>query len=306
MKRREAPSRDESSRRPTLRQLEYLVAVAETLNFREAARFVHVTQPALSAQIQQLEEQLGVALFERDRRRVLITPAGSTAANNARRVLAGVDELTRQARGFKAPLEATLKLGVIPTIAPYLLPRTLQTVRESYPELRLVLREEQTHVLLGLLTTGRLDAALLALPHGRTDLIDRSILDDPFFLAAPAGHPLADLSVVDEAHLQGESVLLLEDGHCLRDQALAICHSLGAHELLDFRASSLTTLLQMVRGGLGVTLIPEMAIESESRAGGNLAIVPFRDPAPTRTIALCWRKTSTAGAELELLAELLR
>lgn len=291
--------------RPTLRQLEYFVAVAETLNFREAALRVYVSQPALSAQIQQLEDFLGVQLFERNRRRVLITRAGSAALASARQVLREVDGLVDTARGWQCPLGKTLHLGVIPTIAPYMLPVALPRVRRRYPELRLVLFEERTSVLLQMLGEGRLDAALLALPHGRGDLTDRPLFEEAFFVAVPRGHHLACREEVHAHALRDEGVLLLEDGHCLRDQTLAICQSAGAHELMDLRASSLSTLLQMVRGGIGITMVPEMAIPRETLGGDELKVIPFAAPSPRRTVALSWRKSARDSVDLELLAQTL-
>lgn len=198
---------------PTLRQLEYLVAVADHLNFRRAAEAVHVSQPALSTQIRQLEEMLGVALFERDRRRVVATDAGVAAAARARHILLRVDELTEAARGFQQPLSGRLRLGVIPSVAPYLLPRVLPGVRERHPKLRLLLREDTTDRVLDQLHDGKLDVVLLALEARLGDVKRHVLFDDPFVLAVHRDHPLAKRKRVTEADLASEPVLLLEDGH---------------------------------------------------------------------------------------------
>jgi LysR family transcriptional regulator, hydrogen peroxide-inducible genes activator len=292
--------------RPTVRQLEYAVAVAEHLSFRRAAEASAVTQPALSAQIQQLEALLGVQLFERDRRRVLLTAAGAEIVAQARAVLGQLDRLAELAHGRSAPLTGPLRLGVIPTIAPYLLPRVLPAVRRAHPALQLSLREDQTARLVEQLGDGRLDLLLLALPVEGVVAESMTLYDEPFLFAAPADHPLSGAGEVGEAELSGHGVLLLEDGHCLRDQALSVCAAVGARESDGLRATSLGTLAQMVANGLGVTLLPELSVDTEAPPGSNIAVRPFREPAPTRTIGLMWRRTSARGDEYRLLGELLR
>jgi LysR family hydrogen peroxide-inducible transcriptional activator len=291
---------------PSVRQLECLVAVARTLNFREAAESCYITQPALSAQIQLLEAKLGVRLFERDRRKVLPTAAGETLAEKARGILAELHDLTEAATGFRDPLTGTIKLGVIPTAAPYVLPRALGEVGRRYPDLRLRLREEQTAKLLERLGDGSLDVALVALEAGLGDVETLALFTDPFVLAVPSGHRLANRKRVSEKDLHAEEVLLLDDGHCLRDQALSICGSAGACELWDFRASSLTTLVQMVSGGLGVTLLPEMSLEVEAGPERQLSLIPFGPKGPSRTIGLAWRRSSIRKAEFELIGAAIR
>jgi LysR family transcriptional regulator, hydrogen peroxide-inducible genes activator len=291
--------------RPTLRQLEYLVTVAQTLNFRAAAAAAHVSQPALSAQIQQLEGLLGLRLLDRDRRRVALTAAGELIAEQARAVLGDVDALVDKAAGQGQPLAGALQLGIIPTVAPYVLPRLLRGVHEAHPQLRLILRETQTADLVEQLRTRRLDAALLALPVPGTGLSALPLFEDPFLLALPAGHRLAARKTVKPADLRREAVLLLEDGHCLREQALAICAEAKAQEHGDVRATSLGTLMQMVGSGLGVTLLPSIAAKREARDDGVL-LRPFAAPAPRRVIGLAWRASSTRGDEYALLAETLR
>lgn len=291
--------------RPTLRQLEYVVSVADHLSFSRAAAACHVTQPGLSAQIQQLESLLDLRIFERDRRKVLVTPAGQEIVRRARAILAATDELVDATRAHTRPLTGTLRLGVIPTIAAYLLPERLPAVRERYPELRLLLREEQTAVLLRLLAEGKLDVLLLALEADLGDVETLALFEDPFVLATPRAHRLARKKKVSEAELAGEQVLLLDDGHCLRDQALSVCSHAGAAELGDFRASSLTTLAQMVASGLGVTLLPAMAVHVEADPRDDIATVPFAEPVPHRTIGLAWRRTSPRAEEFVLLGRML-
>jgi LysR family transcriptional regulator, hydrogen peroxide-inducible genes activator len=287
---------------PSVRQLECVVAVAEAGSFRGGAAGLGLSQPALSAQIAQLERQLGLQIFERDRRRVLVTPAGEDVVSRARRILAELAQLVEAAGAHRAPLTGTLRLGVIPTVAPYLLPLVLPAVRARYPRLRLVLREDQTARILAELEAGRLDACLLATPVPG-DLATLELFREEFLLAAPLGHPLLARRRVREADLAGETTLLLEDGHCLRDQALAVCHSAGAHEAAELRATSLPTLTQMVASGLGVTLLPKLASEvlvPGPRAGVGLARIAER---PGRTLGLVWRMSSARGRELRLLAD---
>lgn len=290
---------------PTLRQLEYLVAVADQGSFHGAARACHVTQPGLSAQIQQLEGVLGTRVFERDRRKVLITSAGVELVRRARVVLAEVGDLLDAARFHAHPLSGVLRLGVIPTIAPYLLPRVLPRVRERHGDLALQLHEGQTHELLDQLQRGELDLLLLALEARLTGVETEALFRDSFVVAVCEAHRLAARKRLSEADLAGEQVLLLEDGHCLRDQALGFCNQAGIEERSNFRASSLPTLVQMVAGGSGVTLLPELALPVEGQTEGLIAI-PFRKPAPCRTIGLAWRPSSPRADEYRLLGELLR
>ena len=287
---------------PTLRQLEYLVAVVDQRSFHRAARACGVSQPGLSGQIQQLESLLELRLLERDRRRVLVTPAGEEVVRRARLVLAEAHGLVEAAHALQRPLSGTLRLGVIPTIGPYLLPRVLAGVRRHHAELRLQLHEAQTDALVAQLTRGELDLLVLALEAPLGDLETRPLFPDPFFVALPSDHRLARRRLLREADLRGEAVLLLDDGHCLRDQALAVCRARGAEELGDFRASSLTTLVEMVRGGAGLTLLPALTLDVVGRHE-DLAIVPFAKPAPFRTVGLAWRRSSGRSAEYALLGE---
>lgn len=288
----------------SLRQLEYVVAVADLLGFRRAAEHCHVSQPALSAQIQHLEEVLGVKLFERDKRRVMLTAAGEELVARARRVLTETGDILSAASRLADPFAGPLHLGVIPTVAPYVLPEVVPAVTKKYPRLRLRLREEKTELLVRGLEEGRLDAALVALDAELGDVEQAVISEDPFVVAAPQGHPVVKKAQVPLRDLDEERVLLLEDGHCFRDQALALCQRVGAREV-DFRATSLTTLAQMVMSGEGsITLLPALAVPLENRLG-QLTVRPLT-PAPSRTLALVWRSGYPRAEALQALAQTLR
>ncbi|HEY4184374.1 MAG TPA: LysR substrate-binding domain-containing protein [Polyangia bacterium] len=285
----------------SLRQLQYAVAVADALSFRRAAARCHVSQPSLSAQLAQLERGLGVRLFERDRRRVLLTPAGGELVARARRVLLEASDLVAAAARAVDPLHGALRLGVIPTCSPYLLPDVSPLLRTRFPRLTVQWTEDKTEVLVGRLAAGTLDAALVALEAPLGDVEHHVIGRDPFVLVAPAGHPLmASSTPLTRAELNGVGVLLLDDGHCFRSQALAFCSTAKAKELA-FRATSLPTLVQMVASGAGVTLLPELAVPTEL-ARSRLRRRSFRDPAPFRTLALIWRRRSPLGPALTAVA----
>lgn len=285
----------------TLRQLRYLVALADTLHFGRAAAACHVSQPSLSAQIQQLESILGTPLVERTKHRVLLTPAGQDAVRRARAVLAAVDDMSQAVRAAGQPLSGALRLGVIPTIGPYLLPRVLPGLRRDYPDLRLYLREDLTERLLDRLRSGDLDAALLALPVAEPGLEMVDLFEEPFLVALPQNHPLAERAALRQSDLSGEILLLLEDGHCFRDQALDICHLSGARADPGFAATSLPTLVEMVAGGIGLTLLPAQAAPLLT-AAGQVVVRPFAEPVPVRRVGLVWRRGSTRAADLQRLA----
>ncbi len=289
----------------TIRQLQYAAAVAESLSFRKAAERCHVSQPSLSAQIAQMEKALGVRLFERDRRHVLVTSAGRELLERARILLRDADDVVELARRASDPLSGTLRIGVIPTISPYLLPRLTPPLHDAHPRLTALWIEDKTTVLVRNLKAGNLDAALLALEADIGDVEHEIIGRDPFVLAAPAGHPLgAKASPAKASELRDASVLLLDDGHCFREQVLAFCTGSKAREL-EFRATSLSTLAQMVAGGAGVTLLPLLSVPTESRRA-ELSIRPFAPPEPKRTIALVWRRRSPLGPALRRLAATAR
>lgn len=274
----------------SIRQLQYVVAVADELGFHRAAERVHVSQPTLSAQIQQIEAVLGVTIFERDKRRVLVTEAGRAIVARARAVLVAVDELLAAAERSKDPFAATLRIGVIPTIAPYLLPEITPALNAKYPKLRLVFREEKTEDVMRELRDGKIDAGLVAVIPELGDVAMEEVLEDRFVVALPKDHPLARKKGVRMEDLAEEHVLLLDEGHCLRGQALELCSQVGAQET-DLRATSLATLVQMVSAGSGVTLLPELAVEVENRRG-QLEVRPVAGSAPSRSLALVWRRGS--------------
>ena len=289
----------------TLRQLQYAVAVAETLSFHRAAARCRVSQPSLSAQLAQLEGVLRVKLFERDRRRVLPTAAGVLLVERARRLLVEADDLVEEARRVGDPLAGTMRIGVIPTISPYLLPSLTPVLREHYPKLTTLWIEDKTDALIERLGAGELDAAILALEADIGHVEHEVIAVDPFVLATPPGHRLgASRKPASSAELKGESVLLLDDGHCFRQQALSFCERAAAGEM-EFRATSLPTLTQMVAAGAGVTLLPLLAVEAEARPS-SLRVRRFAEPAPHRTIALVWRPRSPLAGPLRKLAIAMR
>ncbi len=285
----------------SLRQLQYAVAVADTGGFRRAAERCHVSQPSLSAQLAQLESVLGVKLFERGGRRVLLTAAGTDLLARARRVLLEAEGLSTSAQRFLDPLAGTLRIGIIPTVSPYLLPDVAPVIRARAPRLTVVWAEEKTADLLRDLADGRLDAALLAQGAHIADFETETVGVDRFVLAGRRDHRLLQgRRPVRLDELDGESVLLLGDGHCFREQALALCTRARAHEA-DYTATSLATLAQMAAGGAGITLLPALSLSVENRRG-DLALRPFVAPAPSRTLVLAWRKGSPLRAGLKEVA----
>lgn len=293
--------------RPTLRQLEYAVAVAEHRHFARAARACRVSQPGLSAQIRELEEALGTLLFERGSRGVHLTPAGKRVVEGARALLAAADELVDDARGAGRPLSGTLRMGAIPTIAPYLLPRVLSEIREAFPALRLLLAEARGSELLDRLRAGLLDLVLFSDDIQGEDIQLFQLYDEALVLAAPAGHALLTRKrAPEEKDLEGERLLALESGHSLGDHVRRVLRESGALEPYDVRGSGLATLLQMVAAGEGLTLLPELAVDVEVREGTGLGARAFRRPGPTRPVSLAWRSSAPRGTEYALLGEQLR
>jgi LysR family hydrogen peroxide-inducible transcriptional activator len=289
----------------TLRQLQYVTAVADTGSFRRAAERCAVSQPALSAQIAAVEQGVGVRLFERDHRRVMPTAAGQDLLVRARRLLVAADDLTEAARRLSDPLAGTVRIGVIPTVSPYLLPEVVPALRRRNPRLTVRWIEDKTDVLAARLQEGALDGALLALEPRLADFESQIIGEDPFLLATPRTHPLgARRSPAHLQDLKGAHVLLLDDGHCLRDQALEVCAK-GEAEELGFRATSLATLVQMVASGAGVTLLPRLAAPAETRRS-NLALRSFAAPSPHRTLALIWRRNTAVQPALRAIAATVR
>ena len=286
-----------------LRDLKYLVALADLRHFGKAADACFVSQPTLSTQIRKLEDELGVVLVERAPRKVMLTAAGLDVVQRARRIVADVEQMREAARRSRDPESGTLRLGVFPTLGPYLLPHVVPTLRARFPQLELLLVEEKSDELLQRLREGKLDAALLALPLHDDQLHAEFLFEEPFVLAAPQQHPLARRSALDAAELSDETLLLLEDGHCLRDQALDVCRLSGAREKSGFRATSLETLRQMVAAGVGVTLLPALTVHEPIAQPANIRLVPFRGTAPSRRIALVWRKSSALDAFLHQLGD---
>ena len=289
-----------------LRDLRYLVALADERHFGRAAERSSVSQPTLSAQIRKLEEYLGVPLVERQPRRVALTPAGERVVQRARRLLQEADAIVELARTESNPLSGSLKLALIPTVGPYLLPQVAARLKRDLPALRLMLYEYRTATLLEKLRAGELDMGVLALPVELDGLDSAELYEEPFRLAVPADHELAAREQVRHEDLDGETVLLLEDGHCMRDQALEICNHARAHESQDYRATSLETLRQMVAAGHGVTLLPELATSGQLAKLRGMKVKRFVNPAPTRTIGAVWRKSSTRGPAIEAIVASIR
>ncbi len=289
---------------PTLRQLQFLIALADHGSFSRAAEATHVTQPTLSAAIKELESILGVVLVERGARGAVLTPAGETVLDRARRVMTEAEDLVTSAQAAGEPLSGPFKLGVIPTIAPFLLPQVLPALRKAYPDLQLYLREDLTERLMDALRERRLDAALIALPY-ETALIDtRTLGTDEFLLCSGADHPLAQNERLDMSDLTQEPMLLLEDGHCLRDHVLSACSAGRARS--DFAATSLHTLVQMVKSGLGVTLVPKLAVDAGLIDGMDLVLRPFDPPMIGREIGIAWRRGSARSDEARAIGETIK
>lgn len=273
-----------------IRDLKYFLAVAELGHFGQAAEQCNVSQPTLSGQIKKLEETLGVVLFERTNRRVMLTEVGSQIATYARRISMEVDAIQDIAESASDPLAGKFRLGAFPTLATYVFPNMVPKVKKAMPNLRLILIEEKTAHLIEKLRYGDIDAALLALPIHDEYLLSHKLFDDEFFLAVPTGHELYDYDLINQKTLIKHQLLLLEEGHCLRDQSLEVCQLHGIAEEQDFKATGLETLRQMVKAGTGITFMPNVAIRENEE---GIRYIPFKSPAPSRTIGLVWRKTST-------------
>ncbi|MEV6760511.1 LysR substrate-binding domain-containing protein [Streptomyces sp. NPDC051105] len=312
-------------RQPSLAQLRAFAAVAEHLHFRDAAAAIGMSQPALSGAVSALEETLGVTLLERTTRKVLLSPAGERLAVRAQAVLEEMRSLLAEAEAVRAPFTGALRLGVIPTVAPYLLPTVLRLVHDRYPDLDLQVHEEQTASLLDGLTAGRLDLLLLAVPLGIPGVVELPLYDEDFVLVTPLGHPLGGRSGIARESLKELTLLLLDEGHCLRDQALDICREAGrgikgagrspsveggggrrSGAPVTTTAAGLATLVQLVAGGLGCTLLPHTAVRVETSRSDRLLTGSFAEPAPSRRIALAMRAGAARGAEYRELAAALR
>jgi LysR family hydrogen peroxide-inducible transcriptional activator len=288
-----------------LKDLKYLVALADTGHFGKAAERTFVSQPTLSAQLKKLEQYLGVKLVERQPKNVQLTEVGKQIVVRARRMLDEGDEIIALARNNTDPFAGKLKLALIPTIGPYLLPRVMQKIRKALPHLGLMLYEHQTEPLLKRLRDGEIDLGIVALPAEQDGLETRALYTEAFTVALPNNHPLAVKSSIKVQDLKGQTLLLLEDGHCLRDQALEVCSRVDVREAEDFRATSLETLRQMVVAGLGITLLPELAVESPFGSQRGLTIRQFTKPTPSRTVGAVWRKSSTRAPAIAAVCAVL-
>jgi LysR family hydrogen peroxide-inducible transcriptional activator len=288
----------------TLRDLEYLVALADTRHFGRAAERCHASQPTLSSQVRKLEDALGVPLVERRPRRVALTTAGEAVVERARRMLRDAEDIRALARASQDPLGGQLKLGLIPTLGPYLLPRVAPRIAKALPKLQLMLHEYQTASLVERTLSGELDLAILALPADTKGLVTRNLFAESFLVAMPESHRLAARKRLQSSDLSGEKLLLLEEGHCLRDQALEVCERAGSREQ-DFRATSLETLRQMVATGLGFTLLPRLAAEGPFASARGLAVRPFAPPAPKRVIGAAWRRSTSRRPAIDAVCDLI-
>lgn len=290
-----------------LRDLQYLVALAEYRHFGKAADASFVSQPTLSTQLKKLEKELGVELIERSPRHILLTDAGEQVVARAKVMLAEAENIRGIARRAADPESGSIRMGLFPTLAPYLLPHVVPQLHRRFPHLELLLVEEKTEVILQRLRDGQLEVGVLALPVHDDQLHEEHLFDEDFLLAVPSDHPLAATDgPVDPGVLVHEDVLLLEEGHCLRDQALEVCQLAGAAERSGFRATSLETLRQMVAAGVGVTLLPELAVQPPVPSSDDIRLLRFADPVPRRQIAMFWRTTSVYRDFLPTLAAIVR
>ena len=291
---------------PSLKQLQYFVALSEKLNFTRAAEACFVTQSTLSAGLKELENVLGKQLVERDRQTVLMTPIGLEIANRARDILSATQDLVEHAAGTVEPMTGRLRLGVIPTIAPFLLPQTISLLRMRYPDLRLTLREDLTANLLSRLEDGQLDFALIALPYETGNLLVETLFNDVLWIVGLKGDPEIKAKPLSPTPSLTDRLLLLEEGHCLRDHALYACgkNPRPSSELIE--ATSLLTLVQMVESGLGIGVVPEMAVKSGLTASPTLVARPMAKPGPMRTIAIAARRSTSRQAELKALSDVIR
>src|SRR5580765_111208 len=288
-----------------LKDLRYLVAVADQRHFGRAAARCFVSQPTLSSQLKKLEQSLGVQLIERAPNNVSLTAAGEEIVARARRILEATDEVVTLARSQHDPLAGRLRVALLPTIGPYLLPRVAPAVRKALPRLELHLYEYQTAPMLQKLHAGELDVGIIEMPVDTAGLEARELYREAFSVALPEHHPLAARHSVRVADLKGEKLLLLEEGHCLRDQALEVCSRAGVHEQQDFRATSLETLRQMVASGAGITLLPELAGRGAYRNARGLVLRPFAKPAPVRQVGALWRKSSARRGAIDALCRVI-
>ncbi|SDD85531.1 MULTISPECIES: hydrogen peroxide-inducible genes activator [Kordiimonas] len=289
---------------PTLKQLRYLVALHRTNHFGKAADACHVTQSTLSAGLQELENLLGTQLVERTKRSVMFTALGEEIVRRAQGILNDVDDLTDLATSAKDPLKGIVRMGVIPTIAPFLLPKIMPAISRKLPDLELHLREDKSAELCELVRSGELDLVLYALPYACGDVAELPLFHDPFLVAFPEGE--APKGGIKSTELDEKRLMLLEEGHCLRDHALEACQLLGRGARREMAGTSLNTILQMVAAGHGITLLPGMAVEAGLTEGTGVEVLPFADIVPTRTIGLIWRKTNPRASTFEALGRVIK
>jgi len=294
------------ARQPTLKQLKYLCAVAEHQHFGRAAEACYVSQSTLSAGIQELEESLSASLMERNNRNVLLTSLGQDVVVRAQEILVDVEEMLSLCAAADEPFSGKMRLGVIPTVAPFILPPLLSSLRKEHPDFKLFIREDLSHQLVAGLHAGELDVLLLALPFPADAVDVMSLITDNFLLASPAGHALADKAALTTSDLQGEDLLLLEDGHCLRDHALEACELRDSQISVPYQATSLATIVQMVANGIGVTLLPEMSVAAGITAGTDIVVTPFQRTGVARKVGLMWRRKTPRAAEYRLLGEKIK
>ena len=291
------------SRHPTIKQLRYLCAVVEHGHFGRAARACHVSQSTLSAGILELEEVLSASLLERNNRNLVLTGLGEEVVVRSRALLRDVEDLMALCQASAEPLSGRLRLGVIPTIAPFLLPGLLKALRKDYPDFKPFIREDLTEALIEALHRGELDLLLLALPVSADGVETMHLFDDPFLLASPPDHPLAKEQGLCTDALKGQELLLLEDGHCLRDHALEACKLRGAEYKVPYQATSLTTVIQMVASGIGITLLPGMAAGTTAISTSDVTVTPFSEKDVSREIGLMWRRKTPRLTEFRLLGD---
>ncbi len=272
-----------------LRDLKYLVAIADHLNFSKAAKASNISQPTLSMQLKKLEEYLGVQLIERTNKRIFLTKIGQEISERARQIVYKAEQLRQVAKNASNPLSGEITIGIFPTLAPYLLPLIVPKIKSSFPKITLMLIEEKTLEIIRQLESGKMDCALLAYPVLSESLRSLKLFTEPFTLAAPISHAFARYKTISKKDLENEELLLLDEGHCLRDQALEVCSSIGIGESKYFRATSLETLRQMVAAGNGITLIPKLAVYKED---SYVKYIPFESPPPSRTVGIFWRRTN--------------
>ncbi len=286
-----------------IRDLKYVIAVAELRSFSLAAEQCYVSQPTLSSQIKKLEGELDIKLFERSNKRVIPTSVGEEIVLSAKKVIKEVDRIHDLAEAAKDPLSGRFRLGVFPTLATYIFPKIVKPIKTCMPNLKLILIEDKTDHLIEQLNSGKIDAALLALPVQSDAFHTKVLFDDYFCLAVYEGHELANADEIDQHSLLGINLLLLEEGHCFREQALAVCSLVGASEEPDFRATGLETLRQMIKAGTGITLMPEIAISDHDT---DICYIPFKEPRPKRTIGIVWRKTLVKHQVIDELIRIMR